>query len=94
MTITPLQRRLLVLLMLDPGARAGRLQVQLVAAGWNPKPTTRGITKSLAFLVGQRLVRRVPVADIDSDPPAWRYSLTDKGLTEVVRSPARQRAAA
>lgn len=91
MTITPLQRRLLALLMLDPGARAGRLQVQLVAAGWNPKPTTSGITRSLTHLVGERLVRRIPVPDLD--PPAWRYSLTDKGMAETVRPPARRKIA-
>jgi hypothetical protein len=90
-TITPLQRRLLALLMLDPGARAGRLQVRLVEAGWNPKPTTNGITRSLTHLVAQLLVRRTPVTDVD--PPTWRYSLTDKGLAETTRRPHHRKVA-
>jgi hypothetical protein len=91
MTITPLQRRLLALLMIEPGARAGRLQVLVTEAGWHPRPTTNGIARSLTSLVLSRLVRRVRIPDVR--PATWRYSLTDRGQLEVIH-PTTQRKAA
>ena len=85
---TPLQRRILSLLIIEPGARAGLLQARVAESRWNPKPTTNGITRSLTHLVARGLVRRHVVPGVDAQ--VWRYTLTDKGQLEAVTPPRRK----
>lgn len=78
--LTPLQRRLVRDLLLEPEQRAGKLREGVNAAGWNPKMTARGITRSLNVLREDGLVE-VEMRDGETD---WRYSLTNRGREVAV----------
>lgn len=73
--LTPLQRRIVRSLLLEPGQRAGRLREMVNATGWNPKMTARGISRSLGVLREDGLVE-MEMRDGETD---WRYALTNRG---------------